>query len=244
ARASDYQRAAGDVLVGVGLINGDPMDRGTRRFEGVVVLDPYVYPYADLERLLAAGAFSQWLVFLRDQYDDQPEIVRHPGAVRAIRERSFDALSTGRLGPTPSPFMRFSVYLRRRLEALSPPGWLPRFLGHVEDYLFLGSLRSIKHWSRDVTPSLDDYLLMRMYDSAVFPAIDVIEVAAGIRVPIEAREHAALAEMVRLTVRHTAYVNDLFSFQKEVLVSGTPCNLVHVLMKARSIGFEEAVDAV
>jgi hypothetical protein len=242
--ARSYARAAADFLVGVGLITDDPGDRGARRFRGIVVLDPYVYPYASLDRLLVAGAFSQWLFFLDDQYDDHPELGRHPLEVRRIMDRHFEALSTGRLPPNPTSFARFTVYLRRRLEASSPPGWLERFLRNVQDYLFEGSLRTVEHWAEDRVPSTDDYLGMRMHDSAVFPAVDMIEVAAGIHLPRDVRDHPSIVEMRRLTVRHTAYVNDLFSYQKEVLWNGTPCNLVHVLMHNEAVSFEEAVGEI
>jgi hypothetical protein len=241
AFASAYARASADLLVGVGLITDDPRDRGARRFQGVVVLDPYVYPRASLDRLLVAGAFSQWLFFLDDQYDDHPEVGRNPLAVRQIMERYFAALSTGRLPPRPTAFARFTVYVRRRLEASCPPGWMERFLRHVEAYLFEGSLRTVEHWAAGRVPSTDEYLGTRMHDSAVFPAVDMIEVAAGLRLSPEILEHPSIIEMRQLTVRHTAYVNDLFSYQKEVLWSGTPCNLVHVLMHNESIRFEEAV---
>src|SRR5215813_11844492 len=105
--ARSYARAAADLLVGVGLITDDPTDRGARRFQGIVVLDPYVYPYAALDRLLVAGAFSQWLFFLDDQYDDHPAVGRNPIEVRHIMEQHFETLSTGRLLANPTPFARF-----------------------------------------------------------------------------------------------------------------------------------------
>jgi hypothetical protein len=159
-------------------------------------------------------------------------------------EQHFETLSTGRLPPNPTPFAHFTAYLRRRLAASSPPGWMPRFLRNVHAYLFDGSLRTVEHWAEDRVPSTEDYLAMRMHDSAVFPAIDMIEVAAGIRLSPEVLDHPSIVEMRKLTVRHTAYVNDLFSYQKEVLWSGTPCNLVRVLMHNESIGFEAAVGEI
>lgn len=242
--ARRYARAATDFLLGVGLITDDPSDRGARRAEGIVVLDPCVYPYASLERLLVAGAFSQWLFFLDDQYDDHPELGRSPLEVRQIMDRYFEVLSTGRLPPSPTPFARFTVYLRRRLEASCPAGWMQRFLRNVQAYLFEGSLRTVEHWAQDCVPSTHDYLALRMHDSAVFPAVDMIEIAAGLSLPREVLDHPSIVELRRLTVRHTAYVNDLFSYQKEVLWSGTPCNLVHVLMHNESVRFEEAVCAI
>ncbi|WP_437550821.1 hypothetical protein WME97_07925 [Sorangium sp. So ce367] len=243
--AERYRRASRDALIGVGLLGGEAKERAMKRFEGIIVLDPYVYPYAiGHRRLLAAGTFSQWLFFLDDQYDDDPRVGRDVCAVRTIMERYLGILRTGDLPARPSPFARFTVHLRECLEALAPEGWMRRFLAHVEQYLFEGSLRATSAWARGQVPLLDDYLHLRMHDSAVFPAIDIIEIAAGLELPHATREHPAVAEMARLTVRHTAYVNDLFSYQKEVLWNDTPCNLVRVMMANKDIGFEEAVHAV
>lgn len=248
--ARRYARAATDLLRGVGLITddpndpNDPNDRGARRAQGIVVLDPYVYPCASLERLLVAGAFSQWLFFLDDQYDDHPELGRSPLEVREIMDRYFEVLATGQLPPSPTSFARFTSYLRRRLEASCPAGWMQRFLANVQAYLFEGSLRTVEHWAQDRVPSTHDYLTIRMHDSAVFPAVDMIEVAAGLSLPRQVLDHPSIVEMRRLTVRHTAYVNDLFSYQKEVLWNGTPCNLVHVLMHNESLCFEAAVGEI
>lgn len=244
-RAFDYEQGAADILIATGLLTYDPGERATRRFEGSVVLDPYVYPYASLERLLCAGAFSQWLFFLDDECDDDPALGRDPDAARAVMERYFEVLRSGTLPTARTAFARFSVYLHRRLAALAPEGWLQRFFASVEDYLFRGSMACYEHWSRDRVPTLAVYEPLRMHDSAVFAAVDMIELAAATSLPPEVLQIPALVEMREITARHVAFVNDLFSYQKEVLHRGSPWNLVHVLSHERGISFEDAVrDAV
>jgi hypothetical protein len=244
-RALDYEQSAADVLIAAGLLTYQPDDRATRRFLGSVVLDPYVYPYASLERLLCAGAFSQWLFFLDDECDDDPALGRDPDAARAIMAQYFEVLRSGALPKDPSAFARFTVYLRRRLSALAPEGWLPRFLASVEDYLFRGSMACYEHWSLDRVPTLAVYEPLRMHDSAVFAAVDMIELAAETTLPREILRMPALSEMREITARHVAFVNDLFSYQKEVLLHGSPWNLVHVLSHERGLSFEAAVrDAI
>jgi hypothetical protein len=80
-----------------------------------------------------------------------------------------------------------------------------------------------------------------MLDSAVFPALDMSEIAVGLRLPDAVRQHPLLVEMKDLAVRYIACVNDIFSYQKEVLLAGTSFNLVHVLMHENASSFEEAV---
>lgn len=237
-----YEQLAREALIGIGLVSGNSESEADRRFEGIVVLDPYVYPYAELPRLVTAGTFSQWLFFLDDQYDDVPALGHDPISVAEIHERAFALLSGGPPPAHPSAFDRLTLALRARLLSQSSGRWQERFLGHVKEYLNRGSLPSMEYWARGETPALDDYLSMRLYDSAVFPAFDMIEVAAAIELPDEARSHPALVEMVELAVGHIAYVNDLFSYEKEVLRHGATCNLVWVLM-ASGASFEEAVSA-
>lgn len=240
----EYRDAAARTLLEVGLIRGASGERATRRFESTVLLDTQVYPHAlDLERLLAVGMFSQWLFFLDDEYDDHPTMGRDLRAVRQLLTLVFDVLETGVLPAKPTPFLRFTVGVRRRLDALAAPGWTGRFLRHIEDYLFRGSLRAAELWALDRVPTLEEYLHVRMLDSGVFPVLDMSELAGGLCLPDDVREHPSLVEMKDLTVRYIAYVNDLFSYQKEVLQAGTPFNLVSVLMHENASSFEEAVRA-
>ncbi len=242
--ATTYRRAAAKTLLEIGLIRGAPGERATRRFDSTVLLDTHVYPRAlDLEHLLAVGMFSQWLFFLDDEYDEHPTMGRDPGAVRKLMTLVFDVLDSGMLPVRPTPFLHFTASVRRRLDALAPPGWTVRFLGHVKDYLFRGSLRAVEYWALDRVPSLDEYLHVRMLDSAVFPALDMSEIAGGLRLPDAVRKHSLLVEMKDLAVRYIAYVNDIFSYQKEVLLAGTSFNLIHVLMHENASSFDEAVTA-
>lgn len=240
--ASTYRRAAAKTLIESGLIHGAPGERATRRFDSTVLLDTQVYPHAlDLERLLAVGMFSQWLFFLDDEYDDYPTIGRDPVAVRKLMTLVFDVLDSGLLPSRSTPFLQFTAGVRRRLHSLAPPGWTVRFLGNVKDYLFRGSLRAVEYWAIDRVPPLNEYLRVRMLDSAVFAALDMSEIAGGLRLPDAVRKHPLLMEMKELAVRYIACVNDIFSYQKEVLHAGTSFNLIHVLMHERSSSFEDAV---
>lgn len=239
ARAQDYERLAREPLVTAGLLGVDVDDRAARRFAGSIGLDPHVYPYASLDRLLVVGAFSQWLFFLDDQYDDDPALGRDVAAARTVMAASF-ALLRGDTRIARTPFDRFTLHLRRSLLAVASAAWMQRFLGEVEAYLFDGSLVAMDHWSRDRVPSLAEYVPMRMYDSAVFPAFAMIELATGMELGAAELVAPALVEMQAAAVRQIALSNDLFSYQKEVLVSGTACNLVAVLMHEGS-SFEQAV---
>lgn len=238
-RAQEYERLARAPLAAAGLLSADPDDRAARRFRGSIQLDPQVYPYASLERLLVVGAFSQWLFFLDDQYDDDPTLGRDVSAAREVMTTSFALLSGTQVAPR-CAFDRFTLHLRRSLLAVASARWMRRFLDAVEAYLFRGSLVAMEYWSRDSVPRLGEYVLMRMQDSAVFPALAMIELATGMELSDAQIADPVLIDMQATAVRQIALSNDLFSYQKEVLVSGTSCNLVAVLMH-EGRGFDAAI---
>lgn len=240
ARANEHANASEERAMLYGLIDGSDDDDGTRRFRAFVELDGYVYPYCSLERLGVVGGFNQWLYFLDDQYDDHPESHRDLEAIRGVMQRGVDLLSGAALQQKPTPFERYSRAYRRELSALMPIGFFERFVKHVRDYLFDGSLVGLGHWLRRETLGLDAYIELRALDSGVYPVIDCIELAADLRLPAAVLTEPVLAQMVHAAVRHVALANDVFSFEKETLLNGSTVNLVHVLRVRENRSIESA----
>lgn len=236
-----YLQASLGALIRAGLVKDDPEDRGRRKLEAIYERDLCVYPDAGPERLVAAGTFSQWRSFLGDQDDDAPEIGRDPQRVEALMTETFDVLRAGILLPSPSPLARFTDHLRVTLLALAPEGWWGRFIEDVEESLFGGSLEAARYRARGATPPLDRYLALRLHDSAVFPAFDIVEIASGLRLTDDVLWHPAIVEMRRLAARHIACLNDLASYHQEVRRDLRPCNLVDVLMHDGGMSLGRAV---
>lgn len=234
--APRHEARARRYLDALGLL-GD--DHARRRFAGTVALDPWVYPYAALDRLLVASAFSQWLFFLDDQYDDDPALGRDPLRARVVMTEQFELLG-GAAERAWSPLGRLSLDLRAQFERFASPAWRARFLADVEGYLFRGSLMAVERWSQGSTPTLAEYLPMRLQDSAVYAALDMIELASGSELPDALICHPAIAELRERCVRHIAVANDLVSYQKEVLRAGTSCNIIAVLMH-EGLSFDAAI---
>jgi 5-epi-alpha-selinene synthase len=242
-QAAEHEKRALQVASEFGLVGSDNNGRDRKRFEAFVKLDAYVYPYPNAERLRIAGEFNQWLFFLDDQCDNHLELGPNPPLVRRLMERSMDVLSTGRLPQDANAFDRFTLHVRQSLISICPDDWFARFLSDVHDYLFRGSLVAIEHWAAARTPSLDDYVMFRLYDSGCLPAIDVIEVAAGLNLPPAVLGHPLICELRILAARYIAYINDIFSYHKEVVENRTPCNLVHVIVANDLVSLEEAISA-
>jgi hypothetical protein len=181
------------------------------------------------------------LYFLDDQYDDHPETHSDLERIRGIMQQGYDVLCGMPVPNKAGPFVRFTQDLRRDLEALAPLGFFERFLPNVRQYLFDGTLVGLGHWVRRETLCLDDYIALRSLDSGVYPVVDCIEIASGLPLAPEVRKHPLIVAMGDHAVRHVALANDVFSYEKEVLINGSTMNLVHVLREHENLSIEGAV---
>ncbi len=216
-------------------------DADLRRFRAFVRLDMFAFPYAPLDRLAAVGANNHWLYFIDDTYDDHPEVGHDLKRVEELMRRAFKVLESGWLPPKATPLEKFTAHLRAELTTFASDAWMERFLGHTRDYLFRGSLPSMELWVGGGPVSAMQYLDIRQHDSAMYSAIDCSALAAGLDLPANILGQPLIRELELRTVRHVALLNDVFSYQKEVLQQGYPCNLVHVLAREKNLSLEIAV---
>jgi len=240
SQAGRHALESEERAVACGLLTGDANDPDTERFRAFVPLDAHVYPYASLTALGVVGSFNQWLYFLDDQYDDHPETHSDLERIRGIMQQGYDLLCGMPMPDGAGPFVRFTRDVRRDLEALAPLGFFERFLTNVRQYLFDGTLVGLGHWVRRETLCLDEYVALRSLDSGVYPVVDCIEIASGLPLAPEVRQHPLIAAMGDLAVRHVALANDIFSYEKEVLINGSTMNLVHVLREREGLSVEGA----
>src|SRR5262249_26076661 len=146
----------------------------------------------------------------------------------------FEVLCTGRL-PAPlraDPLARFTRDFHQDLRATAVGGaaWLRRFGQSVHNYLFKGAWAATPYPQRPQTPAVHTYLALREFDCAIYPSIDIAEIALGIFLPHEVVAHEAVRHLRRLCVRCIACTNDLYSYPKERLEHEHPTNVVHCLM--------------
>jgi hypothetical protein len=186
-----------------------------------------------------AGGFDQWLFFLDDQYDDDPEVGQSASAVQALIEANAAVLLGDRM-PGDTAMERFGASVHHRFRHAGPRWWR-RFRADLEDYLFEGSLFALTSWREGHVLDVDTYRQRRCYDSSVFACIDVMELAMGLDLPDEVVESPQIRSLRRLTTEHVAFLNDIVSYHKEVVEHQSPFNLVHVLMHDRGVSLADAV---
>jgi hypothetical protein len=157
-------------------------------------------------------------------------------------EACLEVLRGGALRPRARPLERFTHDIRRRMERLASASWLARFAEDVESYLFQGTLEASRHWTAGTVPDFDSYLTQRAEDSGMYTCVDLVEFAQeGRELPRDVLATAELRRMRELCTRVVALSNDVFSYEKEVLWSRNPNNLVHVLQVHQGLGLEASV---
>jgi hypothetical protein len=228
----------GDV-VRRGLVHGDDV----RRFESFSVLDALMYAETSLARLVVCGGFNQWLFFLDDQYDNHPEVATSADRMREVVVGAFDALSSGRLPRTASPFAEFSATVGRRIRARASARLWDRFLRDTHDYLFHGSSVAASHYTTVLTP--EAYRPLRRLDSSMNAVVDVVELSQGGALTEDDLDDPSVRELRQLACDHVAFLNDLVSYHREVVRAGCSFNLLHALAVHRCDGsLERAIGSL
>jgi hypothetical protein len=237
----EHELTMRDEALALGLLSRNPTDRDRWRFSSFVLLDAFVYPTASLHDLDVGGAYNQWLHFIDDQYDDHAQVGRDLTAVQRIMDRALAILERGTLPDGPTPFDRFTLRLRERLTARASRAWTTRFLADVRSYLLDGSLVALARWNVAArTPTVDEYLPIRLLDSSVLTVFDVMEIIRNVDLPEAIFDHPRLRTMRLAAAYHIIFVNDMVSYHKEVVERGSACNLVHVLMVQERLDYTEA----
>lgn len=214
-----------------------------RRFQAFNTLVGYVYPAANIERARICALWCNWLFFFDDAHDE-----RAPGSaelklehIAAGAERAVALLRDGHVDGALTALDRLMLEFREKSVAQMGEAWLARFVGHVKNYLLNGTLPACRHYLANTTPRLHAYELQREYDSAVYTACALIELAYGTRLSDEVLGDPDFAGLNRACTRTVAFFNDIASYPKEVLSHHNANNLVHVLSVELRVTHDEAL---
>jgi 5-epi-alpha-selinene synthase len=202
------------------------------------------YPRAKAPELTLINDFCAYLFFNDDQAEEDAAFGKNPERLRAWLDAHVLALRTGTISNERDPLNAFLVDIRTRLMKHTAPSWLERFAFDVEQYLMQGTYVGALHWTAQTVPTVEAYHNQRLYDSALFPAQDLIELSEGITLDARTIESKAVVTL-RCACNHVvAYTNDLFSYAKEVVRFESPNNLVHVAMVNEGLSTEGAAARV
>ncbi|OXR40925.1 Avermitilol synthase [Nocardia cerradoensis] len=201
-------------------------------------MTPYLHPRTiDLPRMTTIGVYNAILFALNDTVGRE-KFSHLSEDERAQAQREVDHLcrlfESGRIRPdNPTPIVAASLEFLTILTEQAEPVWLQRFRASTIDHL-RSAIRDQNVGARGDLLSVDDYIALRNEVSGMYPAIQLCEFARDTTLPWEQLAAAGLAEdlrtLERLTAEVGALMNDVFSFEKEVIVDRSDFNLISILL--------------
>lgn len=143
------------------------------------------------------------------------------------------------------PLVKLAYEIHRSLEQLGPSvAWMERFQRSFDGFVDM-AVSAAKRWlNNEGSVDLIRYLHERYYDVAVGIVLALAELTQGSELEAEALAYPALARMQSLCTFHIAFVNDIFSYHKEVIENSNLNNAIAVFQMQFGFSFEEAVAAV
>ncbi|KAK3354057.1 isoprenoid synthase domain-containing protein [Lasiosphaeria hispida] len=94
------------------------------------------------------------------------------------------------------------------------------------------------------TRSIQQYMDMRAHTIGVYPAIALALYAAGVDLPERVLQHPCLQECMRISAELVTLVNDIASFQKDLMLNVELNIIILVRRNGKGINTQKAVDEI
>jgi hypothetical protein len=187
------------------------------------------YPTAPLPELVLVAQWNLWL-FVHDDGCDAAPAGRDPRTLTDRYRELGSILHGAPASATTNASGRALGDLLPRLFARARPGWRERFVALVDDY-FAACVWEAGNRSRNVVPSVDEYVEKRRDTGAVRTAIANIELCERIHLADEVLAHPHVDALATACNDVVCWSNDIISLAKE-RETGDMHNLVSVLERA------------
>ena len=199
------------------------------------------YPYAAPETLQIVTDWSTWLFLLDDQCDEAG--LGHDPEQLARLHTQFLAVLQGISPDKDSGPLVYGLWdLHTRILAHAPEGWQARFCRSVREYFTANVWEATNRRQRHI-PDADSYCAMRLFTSAVYPCLLLIELTEGLHLPSEVYDHPDVQHLSKMANNVISWSNDIVSLEKE-LRQGDVHNLALILSHEQNLSLQTAVDRV
>jgi alpha-muurolene/germacrene-A/gamma-muurolene synthase len=221
------------------------------RFDECNTMTAYLYPRASPERLFAINNIMCLFWFIDDLCDEDDTIERcdanikggdDQGRMQDVLLASLPIFQFGQLPPHATRLQQAIFEMRAALLRLSNESWFNRFVRSVRDY-FTETIKNIQLSRNGHALALDEFLDAKVSESAMNLTADFIEFANDLYLPPCALECAPLRQARHKANQTCTFLNDMFSYHKEVIVAKERkdrYNLINVLIE-RGRTFDDAV---
>ncbi|PGH10192.1 hypothetical protein AJ80_07551 [Polytolypa hystricis UAMH7299] len=143
----------------------------------------------------------------------------------------------------PEPIVLPSCYIYRSCGPMLAKGWSDEAKGQflTTTFEYVNYLFSVAKQRETYLPSVEQYIEERIVNIGVYPTLDLIPFASGIKVSNEILEHESIQTIRYHVVRIVCLTNDLFSTRKEIKDSQFD-SIIPLLMFHKVMGVQESAD--
>ncbi|KAM6490009.1 Isoprenoid synthase domain containing protein [Amanita muscaria] len=197
-----------------------------------------VHPNADALRLRICIDYMNYVFWLDDKLEDLDV-----EGNRRLEEYCMAAMRDPVHYRTDVPEAILTKSWCSRLEQASSTAFKDRFMQTFLEYL-QGVRNQVEVRAQDRIADIEEYMAIRLHSSGVIGSLTLAEFCGGYYLPDHVYHHPIIRSLRLAAGEHVFLVNDLVSYEKEVLARGDHHNLISVAMKTKGFSLQEAVDFV
>lgn len=204
-------------------------------------LASYMYCGGYTDQVTTISFLTDLMFYIDDLYDNRAARNISPADLQTFLARCFKAFSTGERSTPSSPVDDAAYELRQRFLRHCDPVWFSRFIDAVKSH-FTNIMEdmSVNEQGR---LTVEEYLRVREPDGCMLGYLYLIEFSHDQYLSEEVLNSAYIQRLNTIGIHIPTLANDLFSFEKEVLVGKSNFNFIPVIMEQDNLSFTEAVDA-
>ncbi len=200
------------------------------------LLGPLFYPQASLERLIPLSRLLMWFFPYDDFLGPQPLAELHETSRKAV------AILAGEPVVIDNDIMQQLKVFSSEIAIYAIPHWHKRFINNMADYFSAVEEELQYNFKKNLLyPGREQYMALRLRTSAVFPLVDLLEIATDRILPDAVLNHPSIHRLIVLANRLMAWFNDCISSKREHGIEST--NLVLIIQHETKCTLEEALVA-
>jgi hypothetical protein len=225
-----------------------------QNFEDYNTMSGFLYPSAvSVERLQAICTIHSMFFFVDDLFFDtnlfdardfsiSPEVGQNLKSVSHFLADLMHIFKSQQLPEHPTLIQRAFCEMGELVVQQSNEEWFKLFTSGIADYIKAVIQREAdlrKH--KTVLTDLETFLDLRARDTGGLHTCQLIELSKNAFLPSEVREHSLIKHLTWLAYGMASFVNDIFSYHKDVVLEGSDFNLIKILMDTKGMSFDQAV---
>jgi len=210
---------------------------------GCGLLAARIVPYASCETLQIVADFFIWNVSFDDEYCDEGPMSSRPGDLARVLSLILRSIEVPELeGVTSDKYAAALRDIRLRLDRHASPAQMRRWVEAMRGW-FMAETWKAGNVAANRTPTLEEYVLLRLYSGGPLTFPILAGIAEGHDLPPDLLANRRVQALTELAASLCTWVSDIISYEKEVQREAGQHNLVMVIQQERHCSKEDAVAA-